>query len=200
MKAHPEEFEKRFKLSSSWRTTNMVAFDDERKLTRYNSAGHIMESFYSPRLAAYEERRLKEMERLKAEAVEADAKARFIRAVLEGSIDLRRKTDTEIIEIMNKHDLPSLAADKGIDGWEYLLRMRMDRVKASAIKESEDAATAAKAAVEELLATTAGAMWLRDLDDFDKAWATMVQQRLEAASNTGKKTIHPKKPRANAST
>jgi DNA topoisomerase-2 len=200
MKAHPEDFEKRFKLSSSWRTTNMVAFDDERKLTRYNSAGHIMESFYGPRLAAYEERRLKEMERLKAEAVEADAKARFIRAVLEGSIDLRRKTDTEIIEIMNKHDLPSLAADKGIDGWEYLLRMRMDRVKASAIKESEDAATAAKAAVEELLATTAGAMWLRDLDDFDKAWATMVQQRLEAASNTGKKTIHPKKPRAKAST
>ena len=140
------------------------------------------------------------MERLKAEAVEADAKARFIRAVLEGSIDLRRKTDTEIIEIMNKHDLPSLAADKGIDGWEYLLRMRMDRVKASAIKESEDAASAAKAAVEELLATTAGAMWLRDLDDFDKAWATMVQQRLEASSNTGKKTIHPKKPRAKAST
>ena len=82
MKAHPEDFDKRFRLTSSWRTTNMVAFDSESKITKYSGPGHILESYYVPRLAAYEARRLKEIERCEAEAVEADAKARFIRAVL----------------------------------------------------------------------------------------------------------------------
>jgi len=52
MKAHPEDFEKRFRLSSTWRTTNMVAFDPDMKITKYGSVGHILESFYVPRLAA----------------------------------------------------------------------------------------------------------------------------------------------------
>ena len=82
LKAHPEEFEKRFRLTSTWRTTNMVAFDASSKITRYGSVGAILEAYYVPRLAAYEERRLKEIDRLEREALEADAKARFIRAVL----------------------------------------------------------------------------------------------------------------------
>ena len=145
----------------------MVAFDasPKPKITRYGSVGGILEAFYGPRLAAYEERRKKEIERLAAEAVEADAKARFIRAVLEGSIELRRATDEAIVAMMKAHDLPALSAVKAdpVDGWEYLLRLRMDRVKASAVTDAEAAVAAARAGVESLEATTAGQMWLADL-------------------------------------
>ena len=195
LKAHPEDFEKRFRLTSSWRTTNMVAFDasPSPKITRYGSVGGILEAFYGPRLAAYEERRKKEIERLTAEAVEADAKARFIKAVLEGSIELRRATDEAIVGMMKAHDLPALSPVKAgavadsVDGWEYLLRLRMDRVKASAVTDAEAAVAAARAGVETLEATTAGQMWLADLAEFEVSYEKMGAARA-AACSTGKRS------------
>ena len=195
MKAHPEDFEKRFRLSSTWRTTNMVAFDPEMKITKYASVGHILESFYVPRLAAYETRRLKEIERLTGEAVEADAKARFIKAVLAGTMELRRATDTEIVAAMKAHELPALSgspkdskdgADACVDGWEYLLRLRMDRVKASAVEDAEKAVMLATEAVAKLQATTAAQLWLADLEEFEVVLEKMGAARA-AACSTGKR-------------
>jgi DNA topoisomerase-2 len=194
LKAHPEDFEKRFRLTSSWRTTNMVAFDasPSPKITRYGTAGSILEAFYTPRLAAYEERRKKEIERLTADAVEADAKARFIRAVLEGTIELRRATDEDIVGMMKGHELPALSHAKAaeadsVDGWDYLLRLRMDRVKASAVTDAEAAVAAARAGVAALEATTAGQMWMADLAEFEVAYEKMGAARA-AACSTGKRS------------
>ena len=206
MKAHPEEFVKRFRLTSTWRTSNMVAFDATMKIVKYSTVGQILEAFYVPRLASYEVRRLREMERLEAEAVEADAKARFIRAVLAGSIDLRRASDAEIVGAMKKHSLPALGGgDAGtVDGYEYLLRLRMDRVKATAVEDAEKAVAAARSAVAALEATTAGALWLNDLEDFEAGWEKMVKTRGATTGNTVRKvyvtTKKPKKVAAAAAT
>ena len=196
LKSDLADFEKRFRLSSSWRTTNMVAFDTESKITRYGSVGAILEAYYVPRLAAYEQRRLKEIERLQADAVEADAKARFIRAVLKGNIELRGSTDSEIVEGMKMLDLPALShghaghaghAGHEIDGWDYLLRMRMDRVKASAVTDAETAVAVANEAVASLKGTTASQMWLADLEEFEVAYEKMGVARA-AACSTGKRS------------
>jgi DNA topoisomerase-2 len=195
MKAHPGDFEKRFRLSSSWRTTNMVAFDFAGKITRYGSVGSILEAFYVPRLAAYEERRKNEIERLLLFAKEADAKARFIRAVLAGTIELRRATDSDIIAMMKKHDLPELSPTKdegSVDGWDYLLRLRMDRVKASAVADAEEAVATAEAAVKSLQGTTAAQMWLSDLEEFEVVYEKMGVARA-AACSTGKRVIKKSK-------
>ena len=141
MKAHPEDFEKRFRLTSSWKTTNMVAFSATGQITRYPTVGSILEGYFTPRLAAYEVRRQREAERLEAVAIEADATARFLRAVLEGVVDLRRATDEAIVAQLRGLNLPALSpggADS-VDGYDYLLRLRMDRVKASAIETAETA-------------------------------------------------------------
>jgi DNA topoisomerase-2 len=181
LKAHPSEIEKRFRLTSVWRTTNMTAFDDEMKIQKYNTVGQIMEAYYGPRLEAYEVRRKREMERLEHEAKVADATARFIRAVLEGVLDLRRKSDEEIVASLRGLELPALSGGESVDGWDYLLRLRMDRVKATAIAEAEAALERARAAVAELAATTAGQLWLKDLADFESAWEKMLATRAAAA-------------------
>ena len=183
VKRNPIEFEKRFQLTSTWRTTNMVAFDMDSKIVKYGCVGDILEAFYEPRLIAYEKRRAAEIERLKAEAVEADAKARFLQAVLDGTIDMRRASDEDIVAAMIAHELPPLSGDKvetNVDAYEYLLRLRMDRVKAAAVEEHQKAVVVARAALEALEATTAAAMWLSDLADFETAWKKMRTQR-EAA-------------------
>jgi DNA topoisomerase-2 len=80
-KENPAEFEKRFRLTSTWRTTNMVGFNNDMKIDRYNCVGDILEEFFTQRLQEYEERRSKEIERLRKEAIESDAKARFLRQI-----------------------------------------------------------------------------------------------------------------------
>ena len=191
-KAHPDDFEKRFRLANTWRTSNMVAFDGDMKIVKYASPGSIAEAFYTPRLRAYEARRIKEMERLRAEATETDAKARFIRAVLEGTLELRRATDEQILSSLKSHSLPALSGDAdSVDGYEYLLRLRMDRVKANAIVEAEESVKKAMAAVDLLEKTTASELWLKELDDFEAGWVTMMKARVTVPKASVKPKAKP---------
>ena len=162
--------------------------------------GDILEAYYEPRLAAYEKRRAAEIERLRAEAVEADAKARFLQAVLDGTIDMRRASDEDIVAAMIAHDLPALSGDKvqtNVDAYDYLLRLRMDRVKAAAIQDHQKAVVIAQAALAALEATTAAAMWLSDLADFEGAWTKMRTER-EAALEGKAKAVKILKAKAKA--
>lgn len=187
----PAEFEKRFRLTNTVRTSNMVCFDTEMNIVRYSCVGNMLESFYGPRLVAYERRRQREMERLKREATEFDAKARFIKAVLAGTLELRRAEDAAIVALMKAHALPPLSKPDepdNVDAYEYLLRMRMDRVKASAVVEQERAVEEARAACKRLEGTRAEDLWLKDLEEFEMAWRAMRTAREEALADVdGKK-------------
>ena len=174
------DFEKKFHLTSTWRTSNMVAFDTNMTIKKYECAGDLIEEFYTSRIRKYEERRVKEIEQLKQNAIEADAKARFLRGVLNDTIDLRRKSDSDIVAIMKKHDLPPISGPKdleSIDSYDYLLRLRIDRVKASAIVEAENAVMRAKEQLEALEKTSASELWLNDLDAFISSWNSMKSDR-----------------------
>jgi DNA topoisomerase-2 len=196
-RANTQEFEKRFRLTNTIRTTNMVCFDVNSTITKYTCVGSMIEGFYGPRLKAYELRRMREIERLKKEAIEHDAKARFIKAVLAGTLELRKASDDEIVLLMKKHSLPPLSKPDqpdSIDAYDYLLRMRMDRVKASAIKDQETAVEHARAAVALLEGTRAEDLWLKDLDEFLLAWKAMFTARTEALADIdGKKRSGTKK-------
>jgi DNA topoisomerase II len=196
-KANTQEFEKRFRLVNTVRTTNMVCFDMNSTITKYTCVGSMLEAFYGPRLTAYQVRKTKEIERLQREAIEHDAKARFIRAVLAGTLELRKAEDDAIVALMKKHSLPPLskpAEPDIVDAYDYLLRMRMDRVKATAIVEQEKAVEQARASIVILEGTLAEQLWLKDLDEFDLAWKAMLKSRLDALADVdGKKRSGPKK-------
>jgi DNA topoisomerase-2 len=201
IRRNPVEFEKRFKLTSTWRTTNMVAFDTESKIVKYGCVGDILEAYYEPRLAAYERRRAAEIERLRRDAVEADAKARFLQAVLDGTIDMRRASDEDIVAALIAHDLPALSGDKvvtNVDAYDYLLRLRMDRVKAAAVEDHQRAVATAQEALAALEATTAAAMWLADLGEFEGAWKKMRAEREAALEGKGRKVTKAFKPKPKA--
>ena len=131
------------------------------------------------------------MERLKREAIEHDAKARFIQAVIKGTIELRSATDEQIVAAMVAHKLPPLSKPEdvtSVDAYEYLLKMRMDRVKATAVEEQLRLVETARAAIALLEATTAEAMWTKDLDEFLKTWKHVLAKRQEALADVdGKK-------------
>jgi len=179
--------DKMLQLNTTWHTTNMVCFSPEMKIKRYGTVGDMMEDYYQLRLKGYETRKDLELKRLERELIEYDAKARFLLALLEDRMDLRRKSDEAIVEALKKENLPALDAMEkpdSVDSYEYLLRMRMDRVKASAVEDARKHVEAARQALEILRATSTENLWIRDLDVFEKTWASLRDTREAARTGT----------------
>ena len=196
--------EKMLQLNTTWHTTNMVSFSPEMKIKRYGTVGDMMEDYYQVRLKGYETRKDLEIKRLERELVEYDAKARFLLALLEDRMDLRRKSDEAIVLSLKTENLPALddmAKPDAVESYEYLLKMRMDRVKASAVEDARKHVELARLALESLRGTSAENLWIRDLDTFEKSWVTLQETREAARTGTplrkeAKKVIKFKKPTA----
>jgi DNA topoisomerase-2 len=176
-RAYPAEFETRFKLNTSHKTTNMVAFDTTGKIRRYGSVGNVMEEFYVRRLAAYRERKAHMLAAMATEITELEARLTFVRAVVERRLVVANAEDADLLAGLQALALPPLSGGEGLRGYEYLLRMRVDRLKASAVAELDAEVRAMKEARDTLERTSVESLWLTDLDVFSKAWEDYVAWR-----------------------
>jgi DNA topoisomerase-2 len=173
-RAFPAEFEKKFKLSSSYKLSNMVAFHDGR-IRRFDGPGEVLETFYVRRLAGYVARKASELARLDAEIVEVDARARFIKAVVDGTLVVSNADDTELLAGLMALELPRLS--KSGDGqkpsladFEYVLKLRIDRLKAKAVLDLQMELESLKMVRETLAAKSPETLWLTDLNMFSVAY------------------------------
>jgi DNA topoisomerase-2 len=176
----PIAFMKKFGLSSSWKTTNMVAFDCSMNIVKYTTIGDMLEAFYMERIEKYVARRECMLKSLDEEHIEIDARRRFLMAVIEDRMTLIKQSDDAIVAQMKKENLPPLSdrtAPDSIDGYEYLMRMRIDRVKQSAIEDMKKQLDTILEKIEVLRAKTANDIWEEDLDDFEDAWEQMIKKR-----------------------
>lgn len=189
VKDDKDKFEKKFKLTSSWKTTNMTCFDTDFNIVKYKTIGDILEAFVEKRLPLYEARRLSILETLKKQIEELDAKRRFIQAILDDKLVLQKKTDEEIVEGLKRCNIPALSnPDKPdeYDSYEYCVKMRIDRVKQSAVVELDKQITDKQTEIERLEAETASSLWMADLEDFEECWTNMSTTRLEESTSVSK--------------
>jgi DNA topoisomerase-2 len=187
VRCNPLLFEKNFKLTKSWKTTNMYAFDCDFNIKKYTTVGDILEAFFQRRLPAYEERKAHILDGLQREINEAEAKLIFIRAILDGRLNLARKEDTEIVSALKTVGVPTLnnMDPDSIDSYEFVLRMRIDRVKASAVVALEAEVATARDKFAVISAKSAVQLWSEDLNEFEIAWNTYCQLRTGEASSSG---------------
>ena len=191
--AFETEFMNKFKLISTFRLTNMVAFDSAGKIRRYTSVGEIIEEFISARLGAYVKRKIHKLASLKSHLLEMQAKRKFIKAVIDGTLVIGKTEDVVLLAGLQKLELPALSKGEGLDGYEYLLRMRIDRLKAAAVLTLEEEIAGVEKEIQVLETTSAEKLWLVDLDEFMAAWTPYTEWRQEVnvpVESTGPK---PKK-------
>jgi DNA topoisomerase-2 len=164
--------EKLLKLTTTVSTTNMHMFNAESKLHKYNSIDEIIEDFYMTRLQLYQVRKdalIKDMNKL---LVKLSNRARYILDVLAGTIDLRKKTNQQVQDL-----LEGMKYDKVEGDFKYLIKMPMDSVTeehvAHILKEKADT----EIELDILMKTTTGQMWLKELDVFEKEYSTYKAKR-----------------------
>lgn len=184
-RASPVDFEKLFHLTSTWKTTNMCCFDPAMNIQRQDSIGDILEEFQTHRLVVQEARRQQQIKELKDQIEELDAKVRFVRAIVEGKLKIVNAEDEVVLAGLRALELPprsDRSAPDTLGAQEYLLRMRVDRIKKKSVEEAEKDLATAQGKLSELETTTARQMWSRELEEFLVAWKRTEKSMIEFLS------------------
>ena len=176
------DIEKLLHLTTTVTTTNMHLFNAQFKLHKYGTVEEIMDDFYEVRLDTYKKRKMERINVLTNKLVELSNRAKYIQYLLIDKIDLRRKKNAEVDDL-----LLSSGFIKIDDSFSYLRKMQMDSVTeenaAAIMKEKTDMEQELKT----IIATSPKKMWQTDLDGFEKKYQVyrLEREKLQyATTNT----------------
>jgi len=154
-------------------------------LHKYTSVEEIIDEFCVIRRKTYQTRKDALIVDMRSVLVKLSNRARYILDVLSGVIDMRKKTNKQVDEL-----LESMKYDRLDGDYKYLVKMPMDSVTeenvAHILKEKENTETE----LQILIATTIDQMWLKELDILEKEYGAykIKREKLQIAS-----TITPAK-------
>ena len=176
--------EKLLKLTTTKYTTNMHAFDHKECLKKYETVYDIVNDHYEVRLELYEKRRKAMIKRLSRELAVLSNKVRFISENLNGSIDLRHKTQEEISTLLSSFDT------FGDDNRKYLTGLPMSSVSKAAVDRLNAEKDKKQAEHDDAVATSPKEMWRRELDTLERVLAT---EKVVVSESGSAKAAVPKK-------
>jgi len=183
-------FDKVFKLKSSISTTNMVLFDAEGRINKYETALDIMKDFVNLRLSVYDKRKQYLIKKLGREKEILSNKARFIIMVVKGELELRKRKKADLLKELRdrkftpwseledpgsgvptdkkkEEDEEEAAADEGAEekksDYDYLLGMPLWNLTQEKVDELKKQLELKKAELADVIATSIEMFWDRDL-------------------------------------
>jgi DNA topoisomerase-2 len=179
----------KFKLIGSLSETNMVLFDKEGSLVKYETTTDILKTFYDVRIEFYHKRKDLLMNKLEREQRMLANKARFVEEVCSGSLEVSNRRRKDLLHDLQERGYETFTSnDKagGADaeeedddmeqseselakGYEYLLGMKiwsltMEKVEALKAQLAEKTDE-----LENLRDTSPSQLWLNDLDAIENA-------------------------------
>jgi DNA topoisomerase-2 len=134
--------EKILKLYTTKSTTNMHLFDANDILRKYEKVSEIIDDYYETRLKLYKDRKEYIINSLEKELILLSNKSKYIKEILDGTIDLRRKTKEQVTQILEEKGYPKINEKEQEQekeqntekeqnkepGFNYLIKMSMDSV------------------------------------------------------------------------
>eukprot|EP00928_Gymnodinium_smaydae_P009830 TRINITY_DN13680_c0_g2_i2.p1 TRINITY_DN13680_c0_g2~~TRINITY_DN13680_c0_g2_i2.p1 ORF type:complete len:2124 (+),score=527.12 TRINITY_DN13680_c0_g2_i2:96-6467(+) len=191
--------EKYFHLKGNLTTSNMYLFDVDGKLQKYATPEDILVEFAKVRLDVYRKRKDFQIKRFEGEAALLSDKAKFVRLVVDGQLEVSQRAAKDVCRDMRRHglrtmrelraigpqgdeqaratareeadaqDAPQKPADNGKDGYGFLLNMKLWTLTEDRLKQLEAQLERCTQALEELRGTTPEQLWERDLVALDEA-------------------------------
>jgi hypothetical protein len=119
---------------------------------------------------------------LKDDLEEMDAKWRFLQSIVDGSLKIVNQEDAVVLTGLRSLGLPPRSkpdAADSLEAYEYLLRMRVDRIKKSSVEEAKKDCESLKRRIAELERMTASGIWSKELESFLEAWTAAEKNMLE---------------------
>jgi len=161
------------KLTTS-KTPNLWMFNEEQKLRKYGNVQEIIDKYYPIRYKGYIDRKDYQIKKLERELLLLSNKARFIKEQCDDTIDLRKKKKEVVINLLKERGYDVLDND---EEYKYLREMRLSMVEEENYMKLMDECENKKNELEVLKNTTIEKMWVRELDDLEKAIAKYRNDR-----------------------
>ena len=158
-----EDIEKVLKLTSTLSISNMNLFDNKEKLIHYTHVYEIMDDFIEKRILYYEKRKKYLIHMLEKELLILSNKYKYITELLNETIDLRKKTNTQIQTILEtkKYDLVE-------DNYNYLIKMSMDSVSIENVESLKKQYDSKQKELDIVKTTPIEVTWLSELTELEK--------------------------------
>lgn len=153
-----------FKLESKLNLNNMILFNSEGILKKYNYVSDILEEFFNYRLLKYADRKDYLIQQKKRDLLILNNRIKFIKDINSNNIIINNKSK---VEVENK--LVQLAYDKVDDSYGYLLDMKLYSLTKEKIVDLENEFKKEEVILNEISNISIETMWLNDLQELKKA-------------------------------
>ena len=177
------------KLTTS-KTPNLWMFNEKQKLRKYNDVYEIIDKYYPIRYQGYVDRKEYQIKKLERELVLISNRARFIKEQCDDVIDLRKKKKAVVIQLLKDTGYDVLDGD---EEYKYLREMRLSMVEEENYTKLMEELENKRKELDTLKKTTIEQMWLRELNDLEKALAKYKNDRKVRQFGLGAKIKNGKK-------
>ncbi|KAI9274543.1 DNA topoisomerase [Phascolomyces articulosus] len=192
---------KALRISSSIATTNIVCFDKDGKLKKYEDAVDILKEFYPLRLEYYQKRKDNLIRVLEYEFMKLDNKARFIELVINKELVYVHRKKEDIIADFEKHGLKriyplkkrSILATEDADeeqqnkesgsGYEYLFSISVLGFTLQEVQQLRSQREKKLEEIDGIKNTTPKQFWRKDLEMMMSHWRDILREDEEIAAN-----------------
>jgi len=151
------------KLTTTVKDTNMNMFDDKQRLRKYKSVNEIIQTYIPIRLDYYVKRKANIISKLELELKVLSNKAKFITQQLNDEIDLRRKTRTQVVEMLRENEYDELDGDTD---FKYLRNMPIDSVLEENVEKLLKEKGCKETELNRVKSLTTRSMWKNELELF----------------------------------
>jgi DNA topoisomerase-2 len=206
--------EDQFKLSRTMATTNLVAFDGQGRIHKYETPLDIMEEFYHIRLAFYEKRKQYLLNEMQRELDKLSNQSRFVQMIIDGKLVVSKKKKSVLVAELHKLNftpIPKLSDAKkqgemedvveedeegedaapGANDFDYLLGMAIWSLTLERVEKLLKQIGDKEAEVDALIKLSPKDLWTKDLDELLEEWHTQLQveaTRAKKSKGKGRRT------------
>ncbi|KAK6537718.1 DNA topoisomerase 2 [Orbilia ellipsospora] len=200
-----EGLEARFKLTKTAATTNMVAFDSQGRLTRYESPEDILKEFYFVRLKLYQTRKDYALNELNKQLRKLTNQARFVQMIIKKELVVSNKKRAILIAELRSHKFDIISNKKeaddagetepiveenedtpgedGVsDGYNYLLGMPIWSLTKEKVEKLLAECKAKEEEIDILAKRSPKDLWREDIDVFLEEWHRQLKEDQERAT------------------
>ena len=138
-------------------------FDENERLKKFDNVDEIIDHYFKVRLDLYDKRKQHQIKQLTYELMVLENKYKYIEALLNDEIDLRKKSNQTIIDIMTEKQF-----NKVNDSFNYLIKMSMDSVSEENVDKLKNEYGEKQKQLDILKNMKINDIWFQDLLSLEK--------------------------------
>ncbi|KIN08609.1 hypothetical protein OIDMADRAFT_188201 [Oidiodendron maius Zn] len=193
----------RFKLNKTIATSNLVAFDLQGRIRKYEKVEDILEEFYEYRLSMYSKRKEYQLQKIDTEYRKLKNQARFVMEIIDNKLvvskkkkpvlvaelrkreyepfpkgkDAKRAEETE--DVVENEDEVTADEESGARDFDYLLGLPIWSLTQERVDKLKQQMMNKKEEHSILRALEEKDLWCQDLDAFAQEWEIQLREDAE---------------------